>query len=118
MSNTSVKIAIAIYQAAVAEIEENNKRMMAFFDRKAKQAIEDLQGTQSEGLGAGYVPDDARDFKAAIVDLCNDMQINFDCLKSDLSASTKAVIAKVESADGQFERIEKVDTQEAMPATP
>jgi len=113
MANTSVVTAVTMYQAGVDELKTNNARIMAFFERKAAQATASLQGTQSDGIAAGYLPDDARDFIAAIEDLCIDMKTNFDDLANDLMGTTTAVTKKAKSADGQFERVEKVDYQTA-----
>ena len=107
--NGSITTALAMYQAAVNELNVENARAMTFFNRHAQDAITQLQGTQSEGISYGYITDDARDFKAAINDLMRDMMRNFDALKEMIEGSTKAVDEKVSSADMKFMRMDKVD---------
>jgi hypothetical protein len=116
MTNTSIKAAMAMYQAGVEELISDNNGIMAFFGKKAAQALEMLTVTQSDAIRSGYLPDDARDFIAAIDDLCEDMTKNFEDMIGKITATTESVAGKVEAADGNFQRVEKEQIPMATPA--
>lgn len=115
MTNTSIRTAIAMYGAGVEELNSDNTGIMAFFNKKATEALAMLSVTQSDAIRSGYLPDDARDFIAAIDDLCEDMTKNFEDMIRKIQSTTEMVAGKVEDADGKFQRVEKEQIPLASP---
>jgi hypothetical protein len=107
LTNTSIKAANGMYSAGVEELKSDVNGIMAFFTKKADEALAMLDRTQSDAIRSGYITDDARDFNAATEDLCKDMTQNFTEMICKIQATTKAVTDKVNSADNHFERVEK-----------
>ena len=104
MTNSSIKAALAMFQAGVDELVADMDKQRAFFLKQAAAATALFDDTDSPNIGSGFLPDDARDFNAAIEDLKCDMLTNFEDDKAKLMANTTAVKAKVTAADNKFQR--------------
>jgi hypothetical protein len=102
--NSSIKAALAMYGAGIDELVADLDKQRAFLIKQAAAAEALFDDTDSPNIGSGFLPDDARDFNAAIEDLKNDMVDNLEDDKAKLMATTKAVKDKVTAADGKFQR--------------